>query len=263
MGHPGAPNHDHHRSVWFAHEKLLGADFWSYGKPARIVQMQWYAIEDRDDYARIAFQLHWLDGHDPKPLITQDLIATLQPHSRSLDTGWSLELQSNFWTNAQGVEFLQSNFGILGVRMAKSISAHFGGGVLTGENGKQGEPALFGQPNRWMDYSGPIHTASDGSEVTEGVTLIHHRDNPNTTCKWHVRSDGWMGPSLSRDQAVAIPSDGPLVVRYLLDIHPGPYDPRRSATLADQFDQRTPWTVAKSTQPHRQYEFTPLVLAKK
>jgi hypothetical protein len=20
MGHPGAPNHDHHRSIWFAHE---------------------------------------------------------------------------------------------------------------------------------------------------------------------------------------------------------------------------------------------------
>ncbi len=29
MGHPGAPNHDHHRSIWFAHNKLLGIDFWS------------------------------------------------------------------------------------------------------------------------------------------------------------------------------------------------------------------------------------------
>ncbi|MEZ5432290.1 MAG: DUF6807 family protein [Verrucomicrobiales bacterium] len=29
MGHPGAENHDHHRSVWFAHNKLNGLDFWS------------------------------------------------------------------------------------------------------------------------------------------------------------------------------------------------------------------------------------------
>ncbi len=29
MGHPGAPNHDHHQSVWFAHNKVLGIDFWA------------------------------------------------------------------------------------------------------------------------------------------------------------------------------------------------------------------------------------------
>jgi len=23
MGHPGAPNHDHHRSLWFAHSDML------------------------------------------------------------------------------------------------------------------------------------------------------------------------------------------------------------------------------------------------
>ena len=34
MGHPGAPNHDHHRSIWFAHHKVLGIDFWSDQTPA-------------------------------------------------------------------------------------------------------------------------------------------------------------------------------------------------------------------------------------
>ncbi|MCH7687320.1 MAG: PmoA family protein, partial [Planctomycetes bacterium] len=29
MGHPGAPNHDHHRPIWFAHARVLGIDFWS------------------------------------------------------------------------------------------------------------------------------------------------------------------------------------------------------------------------------------------
>jgi hypothetical protein len=31
MGHPGAPDHDHHRSVWFAHEKVSGLSFAIYG----------------------------------------------------------------------------------------------------------------------------------------------------------------------------------------------------------------------------------------
>ena len=28
MGHPGAPDHDHHQSTWFAHNKVLGIYFW-------------------------------------------------------------------------------------------------------------------------------------------------------------------------------------------------------------------------------------------
>ncbi len=57
MGHPGAPDHDHHRSLWFAHHDLIGISFWSDGTPARIEQPQWYAIEDGPEFARIAFEL--------------------------------------------------------------------------------------------------------------------------------------------------------------------------------------------------------------
>ena len=35
MGHPGAPDHDHHRSIWFAHARVLGIDFWSDRTDAR------------------------------------------------------------------------------------------------------------------------------------------------------------------------------------------------------------------------------------
>ena len=28
MGHPGAPIHDHHRSVWWAHAKVDGENYW-------------------------------------------------------------------------------------------------------------------------------------------------------------------------------------------------------------------------------------------
>ncbi len=38
MGHPGAPDHDHHRSVWFAHNDLYGHDFWSAQSTCRIEQ---------------------------------------------------------------------------------------------------------------------------------------------------------------------------------------------------------------------------------
>ncbi len=74
MGHPGAPNHDHHRSIWFAHHKVLGIDFWSDNSKAVIRQEQWLALEDGDRDARMAAQLKWYDGHDPAPLVQQQVV---------------------------------------------------------------------------------------------------------------------------------------------------------------------------------------------
>ena len=256
MGHPGAPNHDHHRSLWFAHSDLLGYDFWSEGKPARIIQKQWYAIEDGDDSATLGLCLHWLDGHDPLPLLQQDVIATIRPHGNSFENGWSLELQSDFSTKATGTEFRKSNFGILGLRLAKSISVHFGGGTITGADGKQGEASLFGNTNRWIDYSGPSHLNSNGTEQLEGITLIDHCDNLGSPAKWHVRSDGWIGPSLNREGNITLQPNQALTVRYLLDIHPGPCLPQRATVLADRFDKSKAFGISRSNQPHLQYEFS-------
>jgi hypothetical protein len=255
MGHPGAPNHDHHRSLWFAHSDLLGIDFWSENTASRIRQSQWYAIEDGAETARIAFELLWTDGHDPKPLIKQDVFATL----RTVSQGWILELQSDFRAVADGVEFRQSNFGVLGLRVAKSLSVVFGGGMITGADGREGEPELFGKSNRWIDYSGPVFSqTAPQNTVTEGLTLIDHAHNPSHPAKWHVREDGWIGPSISRDQAVLVPRERPLTSRYLLYVHPGGCNSAEINTLADAFDASSPLQVRKGTKPHQQFEIVDL-----
>ncbi len=263
MGHPGAPNHDHHRSLWFAHNDLLGIDFWSENTTARIHQSQWYAIEDGDDRARIAWELVWNDGHDPQPLLKQNVFVTLRPlPGEAAPTNWTLELQSDFRALADGLEFRQSNFGVLGLRVAKSLSVVFGDGIMTGANGAQGEPQLFGKPNRWIDYSGPIYTdepaRSDNPQpvepTLEGLTLIDHQANPGHPASWHVRSDGWIGPSLSRHDSLLVPRDKPLTCRYLLFVHAGACDPAAAQMLADQFDQSPNLRVQKGTQTHHQFE---------
>ncbi|MEZ6068237.1 MAG: PmoA family protein [Planctomycetaceae bacterium] len=252
MGHPGAPNHDHHRSVWFAHHKLLGIDFWGIGSTTRIVQREWFVYEEGDAQARMAVLLDWLDGHDPQPLIEQELIATLSP----LDEGeYTLDLQSTFRPRASEIEFQQTNFGFLAVRVARSISGHFGDGVITGASGETGEANLFGKANAWMDYSGPMRAQSPGDgTVTEGITYFDHPANPAYPAKWHVREDGWMGASACRDAPLITTPDKPLRLRYLLHVHRGSVDPIRAGTLAHTWAAQ-PWLrVAKSTRPHYQFE---------
>jgi methane monooxygenase PmoA-like len=247
MGHPGAPNHDHHQSVWFAHNKVLGIDFWGNTSPARIRQKEWLAYVDGDDEAVMAVKLGWFDGHDPKELLEQELIAAVRPgeHGETL-----VEIQSTFGPTADMLEFGKTNFGFLAVRVAKSLSAHFGGGQLSDSEGRFGEPAIFGNRARWMDYSGPVVTPANGEAVTEGVTYFDHPSNPAHPTHWHVREDGWMGASACFDEPLTITKAAPLVLRYLLHAHSGQPDSARVNSVFDQFAQRSAFAITKATVKH-------------
>ena len=250
MGHPGAANHDHHRSVWWAHNSVAGVDFWSEGRPARIRQTEWLAIEDGEDETRFAVTMDWVDGHDPAPLLRQRMIAC----ARALEGGeWTLELQSTFTAPGQ-TELGKTNFGFLAVRVAKHLSEHFGSGTLTGDIGATGEPALFGKPSRWMDYSGPVPTQAGVDFEQEGIAFFDHPDNPGSPASWHVRSDGWMGPSINRNGPVAVGPDQPLTLRYLLWMHRGDGSPARLEPMFDSFRQTPALSVVAASKPHVQWE---------
>lgn len=254
MGHPGASNHDHHRSVWFAHNNVGGSDFWSDNTKSQIRQKTWYAYSDGPDEAVMATLLGWFDA-DGRELMEQELVAALLP----LPEGeHALEFQVTLRppTGSDPVEFDKTNFGFLAVRVAKSISAHFGGGVLTNSEGAVGELDIFGKQARWMDYSGLIAIGSgdDRQMVTEGITYFDHPANPRYPTHWHVREDGWMGASFCFAEAYSIAADEPLVLRYLLHAHSGTYDPAKAARVQEAFAARSGFAVGKSAKKHLQYE---------
>lgn len=252
MGHPGAPNHDHHRSIWFAHHKVLGIDFWSDETPARIRQKHWLVYEDGDDQAVLSASLGWYDGHDPRELMEQTLIAIVRPGP---DNEVLLELQSIFTPVAESLELQKTNFGIMAVRVASNLSEHFGGGRLTnsegliGEKDAAGKPVIFGQPARWMDYSGPVP-----GDQTEGITYFDHPSNPGYPAHWHVRQDGWMGASLCMNDGIVIEKTKPLRLRYLLHAHRGGSDATRADSVAAQFADWPAYDIIRSSRPNRQFE---------
>ncbi len=246
MGHPGAPDHDHHRSIWFAHAKVLGIDFWSDRTAARIRQKQWLCYQDGDEEAAMAALLGWYDGHDPKELLEQQLVAGLRPGPEGETF---VELQATFRPAAESLEFGKTNFGFLAVRVAKSLSTHFGGGTITSSTGAVGEPAIFAKPARWMDYSGPVPGG-----VIEGITVFDHPSNPGYPVHWHVREDGWMGAAVCLNGPVTTTRKQPLVLRYLLHAHRGPVSAERAEKITREYAARAPYEVARSKLKHQQYE---------
>jgi hypothetical protein len=268
MGHPGASNHDHHRSVWFAHHKLLGIDFWSDNTDARIQQKEWLVFEEGDERAILATRLGWYDGHEPKELLDHIVIAIFRPAANGETL---LELQSIFHPTADSIEFQQTNFGFLAVRVARSISEHFGAGKLTsseglvGEKGSAGKPNIFGKQARWMDYSGPVSPASSDNDkgprsgdIVEGITYFDHPSNPGYPNRWHVREDGWMGASPCMDGPLQTTRSTPLRLRFLLHAHAGEIEASKANTIAERFAAWPEFDVTKSGMPHQQYEIREL-----
>ena len=248
MGHPGAPNHDHHRSIWFAHHKVLGIDFWSDNSEAVIRQEQWLAMEDGDSDARMAAQLKWFDGHDPQPLVDQQVVFSVAPDDGD---GVLLEIQTSLSSVAESLELGQTNFGLLAVRVAKSISAVFGDGILTGAGGQQTESLLFGKASPWIDYSGSVDQG-----VIEGITYFDHQSNASYPSKWHVRDDGWMGASICRSAPVMLTHQTPTTWRYLLHGHAGGIDMTRAERIADHFNGTSPFVVKANPKAHHHASIT-------
>jgi hypothetical protein len=256
MGHPGAPNHDHHQSIWFAHSKVLGIDFWSNSGPARIRQQHWLAYQDGDQEAIMAVTLGWYDGHDPRELLRQELIAIVRPGEGGETF---LELQATFHPQAESLEFGQTNFGFLAVRVAKGLAEHFGGGRLTNSEGAVGEQAIFGRTARWMDYSGSVAAVREGRRgaVVEGITFFDHAANPRYPTPWHVREDGWMGAALCLREPIVTTRTRPLVLRYLLHTHAEAVDKARADEISRQFHLRKEYVVRKSAEKHLQFKVVP------
>ena len=254
MGHPGAPNHDHHRSVWIAHNSIDGADFWSDTTENQIRQKAWQCYRDGDDESIMAVNTGWYDNTG-KVLMQHEMVVALIPLEND---EYALEFQLTL-RPADGREQItlgKTNFGFLAIRVAKSVSAYFGEGTITNSDGLTNEASVFGKRAKWVDYSGPITVGvgSNRKTVTEGITCFDHPSNPRYPTYWHVREDGWMGASFGMKEPYTIEHAHPLTLRYLLHAHSGEYSHHVAERVHQAFAKRPPFKVSKATTKHNQYE---------
>jgi hypothetical protein len=233
MGHPNPVGHEHHKSVWFGHQKVAGNNFWEErpNTDVRVRHRRVTAYRDGADWAGLAAEWEWWAVG--RGWLRQGLIVAIEPRD---DGGFALDLQSRFEPTGGAVELGQTNFGFLGVRVAKTLSDQFGGGRLVNADGAVGEPAIFGKPSRWVDYSGP---AAPGR--VEGIAYLDHSDNPHHPTPWHVRRDGWMEAAFNLASSYLIAPDHPLTLRYRLVIHAGAADPTALNRAWEEFAAKPPY----------------------
>ena len=211
MGHPHDPEgHSHHNSVWMSHVDVGGVDFWSDRRLGVVRHKRIVSYEDEGERSSVTAENEWVDS-DGKILLneTRKISVVLLAGKE-----WLLMIDSTFTVKDKPVTLGKTPFGLLGVRMAKTIGVADGGGRIRNSEGGVNEKEVLWKQARWVDYSGPIENG-----VIEGITLFDHPSNQNHPSYFHVRNDGWMGASLTYDAPREVTPDKPLHVRYGLYVH--------------------------------------------
>jgi hypothetical protein len=129
---------------------------------------------------------------------------------------WLLVLDVRFDAAKESVTLGKTPFGLAAVRMARSIGVHDGGGMIRNSEGAVNETNVFWKRAKWVDYSGAIV-----SNTVEGITFFVHPANPGHPSYFHVRNDGWMGASITFEEARVIETNRPLQLRYGFYVHSG------------------------------------------
>ena len=211
MGHPHDPeSHSHHNSVWISHNDVDGISFWSDGGKGKIRHERIIKFEDGDQTCSITIENSWLVGTN-KALLSETRKVTVMSLE---DSEWLMIIDIELKANDKPLTLGKTPFGMIGVRMAKTIGVNDGGGTIRNSEGAVNEKEVFWKRARWVDYSGVITKIN-----SEGITLFDHPENPNFPSYFHVRNDGWMGASLTFDGPRTIQPDKPLHLRYGLYIH--------------------------------------------
>lgn len=214
MGHPHDPeSHSHHNSFWVAHADVNSLSFWEDRSKGRILHQRVERFEDSDAEALLIVQNVWQNETNHQALLTERRAMRVLP---LLEKEWLLIIDLELQANTGEVVLGKTPFGLVGVRMAKTIGVNDGGGTLRNSEGGVGEKEIFWKHARWVDYSGPITRTA-----TEGITLMDHPANPNHPTGFHVRGDGWMGASFTLDAARTLQPKQPLQLRYGLYVHAG------------------------------------------
>lgn len=224
MTHPHDPHgHGHHTSIWVSHQNVNGINFWENpelprDEGPRIVHDRILGMEDGADSAALTVRNLWLNAGGAVVLTEERTmrLTQLDRDERYLDITLRLAADEN------GVTFGETPFGLLAVRVAKTMSVNDGGGTIRNSEGGVNEEAVFWQPARWVDYSGRVLP-----DVENGIAFFDHPGNVSFPTPYHVRNDGWMGASFSKAQARTIPAGESLELRYRLYAHGPGASPER------------------------------------
>ena len=235
-------DHPHHQSIWFTHDEVNDANFWSDnrndrrdGSRAHVKHREFDAVESDGSTARIVARNDWMKG-DTKLFEDE---RTIVCGVRANGDRW-IDFTITIKATEGDVTFGDTKEGTFAVRVADTmrLEAKKGGRIVNSEG--QTDDAAWGMPAKWVDYTGPV----DGQTV--GVAILSHPESFRPNTRWHVRGYGLFAanpfghkdfpkPELAKQGAVTIPKGDDLTLRYRVLLHRGGTDKAEMEKAFEEF----------------------------
>jgi hypothetical protein len=176
-------DHQHHRSLWFAHGAMNGHDFWSEEKNfGKTVHDDFLEVQSGPEVGVIRERNKWVTAEGTVVCTDERTLRFFkpsQPSERMLDFEITLTASNGELT------FGDTKEGTMAVRLAETmrLKGKVGHGhIINSEGVRDGQ--TWGKRANWCDYYGPV----DGKTV--GLAIFDHPQNPRHPTWWHVRDYG-------------------------------------------------------------------------
>jgi hypothetical protein len=240
-------DHQHQRSVWFAHSRVNGYDYWNNEFSYTGTKLGHIFITKIDKAVggaksgEIDSTANWQQP-DGKIVLVENrkMIFYAGGPNRVVDFDFTLTAQDT-------VTFEDEKDGVFGIRLASELEEEnapgtktqpkepLRTGIMTCADGKQKEAQCWGKRADWMDVSGTVA----GEKV--GIAVMDNPDNPGHPTYWHARGYGLFAVNIfgrsaftnkqEPDGSVTLKPGEKLHFRYRIVVHPGTLEDAKIANL--------------------------------
>jgi hypothetical protein len=218
-------DHQHHRSLWFAHGSINGHDFWSEQKAfGKTVHEDFLEVKSGPEAGVIRERNKWVAA-DGTVVCTDERTLRFYNPSRPSERLMDFEITLNA-SNGE-LTFGDTKEGTMAVRLAETmrLTGKVGKGHIVNSAGVR-DGQTWGKRADWCDYYGPV----EGKTV--GLAIFDHPQNPRHPTWWHVRDYGLFAAnpfgqhdfeSLPNKTAgnLVVPAGKSVTFRYRFYLHEG------------------------------------------
>jgi hypothetical protein len=238
----GTNDHPHHWSCWMTYGEVNGVEFWGSNRKddkgdagPHIAHREFVKLQGGDQTGTIIARNDWMNGD--KRVCSDE--RTLTFGSGRHGNRW-IDVTIRIDAPDADVTFGDTKEGAFAIRVADSmrVDAKTGGHIVNSE--KQTNESAWGQPARWVDYTGPV------AGETVGIAMMSHPKSFRPVPRWHVRTYGlfaanpfgqhdFPNPAAAEQGPVTIPKGDSLTLRYRIWLHKGATDVAETEKVFQEF----------------------------
>jgi hypothetical protein len=221
-------DHPHHQSLWMTHGDVNRIDFWGTNRNdnkgdsgPHIKHREFLKVANAGETPEIITRNDWMNGDERICEDERKIVFGSGPD----DSRW-IDCKITITATDGEVKFGDTKEGSFAVRVADSmrVEAKTGGKIVNSEN--QTDGAAWGQPARWVDYTGPV----DGETV--GIAILSHPKSFVPAPRWHVRTYGlfaanpfgkkdFPNPDSTEQGPLTLKKGESITLRYRVILHKG------------------------------------------